>query len=118
MARKEKIIPGSSVSLHVSISKVMMKTLKSIFVHKKSCCKLVLIGVMLFSCRDFMAQEVIQIKTVIDSAVNYSPRLKGANAAVSQQQHLLKSAINLPNPEILLQNPTGHFYTIGVQQIF
>ena len=64
------------------------------------------------------SQKIFQLQTVIDSSLVNNPSVKAANAAVQQQQHLVKSAINLPSPEILLQNPTGNFYTIGAQQSF
>ena len=64
------------------------------------------------------SQKILQLQTVIDSSLVNNPSVKAANAAVQQQQHLVKSAINLPSPEILLQNPTGNFYTIGAQQSF
>ena len=35
-----------------------------------------------------------------------------------QQQQLLKSAINLPNPEFFWESPTGNFYTGSITQSF
>jgi outer membrane protein TolC len=63
-------------------------------------------------------QTTLPLQNVIDSSLVNNPSIKGANATVRQQQHLVKSAISLPSPEILLQNPTGNFYTIGAQQSF
>jgi outer membrane protein, heavy metal efflux system len=79
---------------------------------------MVLLGIVQVTSLTVSSQDLKTLKTVIDSSLRNSPAIKASNAAVSQQQHLLKSSINLPNPEILLQNPTGHFYTIGVQQMF
>ncbi len=115
-----RIAPSISrhkLPLRARIFKFMMKFLKAIFTHRKSCCKAVLFSIVHVSA-NLSAQQVMSIKTVVDSSIHNSPALKRSNAVVSQQQHLLKSAVNLPNPEILLQNPTGHFYTVGVQQIF
>lgn len=108
---------SQKLSLRKRIYKLTMKFLKAIFIHRKSCCKMVLFSVFMAGA-EASAQDIISLTTVIDSSIRNSPAVKSSNAAVSQQQHLLKSAINLPSPEILLQNPTGHFYTIGVQQIF
>lgn len=78
----------------------------------------VLTWIAFVSNQAIYAQQVMPLKTIVDSALKYSPALKSSQAVVSQQQHLLRSAVNLPNPEILLQNPTGHFYTLGIQQTF
>ena len=77
----------------------------------------IFVVVLLFSV-NVNSQKILQLQTVIDSSLVNNPSVKAANAAVQQQQHLVKSAINLPSPEILLQNPTGNFYTIGAQQSF
>ena len=74
--------------------------------------------VFLLLSANVYSQKILQLQTVIDSSLVNNPSVKAANAAVQQQQHLVKSAINLPSPEILLQNPTGNFYTIGAQQSF
>ena len=72
---------------------------------------------LLFSANVF-SQKTLQLQTIIDSSLVNNPSVKAANATVQQQQHLVKSAINMPPPEILLQNPTGNFYTFGAQQSF
>lgn len=78
---------------------------------------LFLVAFLLLSINVF-SQKTLPLQTVIDSSLVNNPSIKAANATVQQQQHLVKSAINLPSPEILLQNPTGNFYTIGAQQSF
>lgn len=78
---------------------------------------LFLVAFLLLSINVF-SQKTLPLQTVIDSSLVNNPSIKAANATVRQQQHLVKSAINLPSPEILLQNPTGNFYTIGAQQSF
>ena len=74
--------------------------------------------VFLLLSANVYSQKILQLQTVIDSSLVNNPSVKAANATIQQQQHLVKSAINLPSPEILLQNPTGNFYTIGAQQSF
>ena len=63
-------------------------------------------------------QTTISLQTIIDSALVYNPMIKASDSRVQQQQHLINSAINLPSPEVLMQNPTGTFYTFGVSQSF
>lgn len=100
-----------------TLFKGIMRSLGRTFVTHKSCCK-VLALIVLVSMSELRAQDYIPLKTVLDSALKFSPAIKSSNAGVSQQKHLLKSSFNLPSPEILLQNPTGNFYTLGVQQVF
>lgn len=91
--------------------------LKMIFIPSKSCCKLTVL-IAFFSIQNVSAQERISLSTLLDSSLKNSPVIKGSYAGLNQQKQLLKSAVNLPSPELLLQNPTGNFYTVGVQQIF
>lgn len=79
--------------------------------------QLAIIALLLLSANVF-SQKMLPLQTVIDSSLVNNPSIKAASALVQQQQHLVKSAINLPSPEILLQNPTGNFYTVGAQQSF
>ncbi|MFY8069548.1 MAG: TolC family protein [Flavobacterium sp.] len=74
--------------------------------------------VFLLITANVFSQRTLSLQTIIDSSLVNNPSIKASNATVKQQQHLVKSAINLPSPEILLQNPTGNFYTVGAQQSF
>lgn len=74
--------------------------------------------VFLLITANAFSQRTLSLQTIIDSSLVNNPSIKASNATVKQQQHLVKSAINLPSPEILLQNPTGNFYTVGAQQSF
>ncbi len=96
----------------------LLKMLKSMFKHQKSCCKVVLFIFTMLMHSNTNGQKMMTLKVILDSSFIYSPSLKAANSTIEQQQQLVKSSINLPPPEILVQNPTGQFYTIGVQQIF
>jgi outer membrane protein, heavy metal efflux system len=107
----------------MNLIKVLLKAsilaLKAIFSKNRSCCGvLIIMMIMAFASPELHAQRTISLQELLDSAMNSSPMLKGAQASVMQQKHLLKTTFNLPNPEILIQNPTGHFYTVGVQQNF
>ena len=94
---------------------ILFKNWKSKSLSKKQ--QLTFIALLLLSANAY-SQNVVSLRTIIDSSLVNNPSIKAANASVKQQQHLVKSAMNLPSPEILLQNPTGTFYTVGAQQSF
>jgi outer membrane protein, heavy metal efflux system len=52
----------------------------------------------------------------IAKALANNKNIQAASLQVKQQQQLLKSAINLPNPEFFLESPTGNFYTGSITQ--
>ncbi|MFM9943989.1 MAG: TolC family protein [Bacteroidia bacterium] len=97
---------------------LLSRVFKAIFVRNKSCCKFLLFIFNFFILSNAYGQQTISLKTILDSSVINSPSLKEAEAIIEQQKNLVKSSVNLPSPEILLQNPTGNFYTLGVQQVF
>lgn len=80
--------------------------------------KYFLFGILLVISASGFSQKTLPLQTLIDSSLVNNPSIKAASATIQQQQHLVKSAFNLPSPEILLQNPTGLFYTLGAQQSF
>ncbi len=64
------------------------------------------------------AQQIISLKQAIDSSLKRSPQVQVAALQTLQSRQLQKSSVNLDNPEVLAESPTGDFYTIGVQQSF
>ncbi|MBC7653561.1 MAG: TolC family protein [Oligoflexus sp.] len=61
------------------------------------------------------------ILTADEAVVKAIKNNKNANAAIlniEQQKQLQKSAINIPNPELTWQSPTGVFYVGGITQSF
>jgi outer membrane protein, heavy metal efflux system len=52
----------------------------------------------------------------MDEACENNPTLKAAALEISRQQDLVAAAVNLPAPQVILQNTTGNFFTVGVQQ--
>lgn len=62
------------------------------------------------------AQITITEQQVIDSILKNHPSIQISDLKVMQGQARIKSSINLPNPEIIAESPTGEFYTIGVLQ--
>ena len=59
---------------------------------------------------------VLPLQTVVDSGLSHSPALQAAALEIGRQQDLVASAVNLPNPQVLLQNTNGLFFSMGVQQ--
>ncbi len=107
---------GKTITLNRMLIKI--KSLLSLILPSgKSCCKLTVL-IAFCSYQTLSAQERVSLRTLLDSSLNNSPVIKMSGAGLNQQKQLLKSAFNLPSPELLLQNPTGNFYTLGVQQIF
>jgi len=102
----------------LSIKSKVIRLIKSIFVHNKSCCKSLLLVLNIIVISNVYGQQTLSLKTLLDSSILKSPSLKESNALILQQKNLVRSSVNLPNPELLLQNPTGNFYTLGVQQVF
>lgn len=65
-----------------------------------------------------VAQNVLTESEAISKALANNKNIQAASLQVKQQQQLLKSAINLPNPDFFLEAPTGNFYTGSITQSF
>jgi outer membrane protein TolC len=64
------------------------------------------------------AQQVLTENEAVAKALSNNKNIQAASLQVKQQQQLLKSAINLPNPDFFLESPTGKFYTGSITQSF
>ncbi len=64
------------------------------------------------------AQTVLTESDAIKKTLTNNKNIKAASLQIKQQQQLLKSAFNLPNPEFFLESPTGNFYTPSITQSF
>lgn len=64
------------------------------------------------------AQQVLTENEAVAKALANNKNIQAASLQVKQQQQLLKSAINLPNPEFFWESPTGNFYTGSITQSF
>ena len=62
------------------------------------------------------SQKIISEADAVSLAIKNSKNISAASLSVKQQQQLLRSAINLPNPELFLEAPTGNFYTPSITQ--
>jgi len=64
------------------------------------------------------AQQVLTESVAVSKALANNKNIQAASLQVKQQQQLLKSAINLPNPDFFWESPTGNFYTGSITQSF
>ncbi|OSZ77116.1 hypothetical protein CAP36_11920 [Chitinophagaceae bacterium IBVUCB2] len=64
------------------------------------------------------AQQVLTESEAVSKSLANNKNIQSASLQVKQQQQLLKSAINLPNPELFWESPTGNFYTVSITQSF
>ncbi len=64
------------------------------------------------------SQKIISESDAVSMALKNSKNISAAGLTVLQQKQLLKSSINLPNPEVFIESPTGNFYTGSVTQSF
>ena len=64
------------------------------------------------------SQKTISAEDAVNLAIKNSRNLSAADFSVKQQRQLLKSAVNIPNPEFFWEAPTGNFYTGSITQSF
>ncbi|MBN4061760.1 TolC family protein [Bacteroidales bacterium AH-315-I05] len=64
------------------------------------------------------AQATLTLDSVIALAVDHHPQLLAAEKELEEQVALKKGSFSLPDPQILLEAPTGDFFTPGIQQTF
>lgn len=64
------------------------------------------------------AQETTTPEAAIRAALQNHPLAQAAAFDAEAKKHAEKSALNIPNPEVSAESPTGDFYTLGVSQAF
>ena len=64
------------------------------------------------------SQSVITVEEAVAKAIKTNRNVQAASQKIIQQKQLVKSAINLPNPEFFWESPTGNFYTGSITQSF
>lgn len=79
-----------------------------------------ILKIMIFCCfaTNLFAQNPLSTEVAVSAALQNHPLAKAAAFEVKAKKYREKTALNLPNPEINLESPTGGFYTIGVLQSF
>lgn len=60
----------------------------------------------------------LPLDSAIAIACRESPLLRQRMAEVQEQQALRRGAFSIPNPNVIVESPTGEFYTLGVTQEF
>ena len=74
------------------------------------------IFISLFLSVASFCQKQISEADAVSMAVKNSKNISASDLVIKQQKQLLKSSINLPNPEVFVESPTGNFYTGSVTQ--
>jgi outer membrane protein TolC len=75
-----------------------------------------LIFISLFTSVASFCQKQISEADAVIMAVKNSKNISASDLVIKQQKQLLKSSINLPNPEVFAESPTGKFYTASITQ--
>ncbi|MEO7922211.1 MAG: TolC family protein [Chitinophagaceae bacterium] len=73
-------------------------------------------GLILLAAATANAQTVLTETEAISKTLTNNKNIRAASFQVKQQEQLLKSAFNLPNPEFFWESPTGNFYTGSITQ--
>jgi len=74
------------------------------------------IFISLFLSVSSFCQKQIAAADAVSMAVKNSKNISASDLVIKQQKQLLKSSINLPNPELFAESPTGNFYTASITQ--
>jgi len=64
------------------------------------------------------SQKILTPDDAIRAALQNHPSVKAAAFDVQAKKYGEKTALNLPNPEVNVESPTGEFYAVGVLQSF
>ena len=65
-----------------------------------------------------VAQGITTSDDAVQAALANHPLVKAAAYTVQAKKYSEKTALNLPNPDLITESPTGEFYAIGVSQSF
>jgi outer membrane protein TolC len=65
-----------------------------------------------------VGQNVLTPDSAVAAAFQNHPSVKAAAYDVQAKKYAEKTALNLPNPEVNVESPTGEFYAVGVLQSF
>lgn len=78
--------------------------------------RIVIVFTGLLSLSSVYSQKIISETDAVNMALKNSQNISAAGLSVLQQKQLLKSSINLRNPDIFIESPTGKFYTGSITQ--
>ncbi|MBL4755496.1 MAG: TolC family protein [Flavobacteriales bacterium] len=71
---------------------------------------------ILISWIGLFAQTPIGLDSAIAAALSKHPQLLAAQKELEEQAALKKGSFSLSDPQVLLEAPSGEFFTVGVQQ--
>ncbi|MFN0214392.1 MAG: TolC family protein, partial [Saprospiraceae bacterium] len=76
--------------------------------------------ILIFICiaNSTFAQNMLTLTAAELAVLQNNPQVKATAWDVKAKKYAEKGALNLSNPEINLESPTGEFYTLGVSQSF
>lgn len=72
--------------------------------------------ILLLAAGHAQAQQLLSQQEAVSKALVNNKNVQAAFFQVKEQKQLLKSAVNLPNPELFVESPTGNFYTPSITQ--
>ena len=79
---------------------------------------IIIVFLTLFISFQAASQRLLTENEAVAKAFANNKNIQAVSLQLKQQQQLLKSAINLPNPEFFWESPTGNFYTGSITQSF
>lgn len=74
--------------------------------------------ILIISSVHLSAQQKLTVDEVIGRALDSSFQLMAANTLIEHDRLMEKVATHIPDPELILESPTGDFMAVGVQQTF
>jgi len=74
-------------------------------------------GLLLLAFPAF-SQKAVTPDEAVRAALQNHPSVKAAAFDVQARKYAEKGALNLPNPDVNAESPTGGFYTLGISQSF
>ena len=72
--------------------------------------------VFFLMCAEAATAQFVSENEVVSRALANSKNIKADSLNILQQRTLVKSSVNLPNPEFFWESPTGTFYTGSITQ--
>lgn len=76
------------------------------------------LGALLLAGAARAQRVVLPLDSVLAGTLRVSPQLRQTAAESQEQTALLRGSFSLINPGLIAENPTGEFFTLGVQQTF
>jgi cobalt-zinc-cadmium efflux system outer membrane protein len=85
---------------------------------KKRTMKKILIAVCSFLSLGAIAQTTLSLDSAVAMSLRHHPQLMVSQQELASQTALKKGSFSLPDPQFLLEAPTGDFFSPGIQQTF